>query len=251
MLKVKNLSFKMQTSEARRNIFLNVSFEIPDGASYVMLGHSGSGKTSIANAILGVLPNKFIQGEINFSDGFQQKQDIGYIPQDAHSALNPLYKTRYLLESLAELKSISTSDFQSRCDYLLPLLGLKNTDLDKYSYQLSGGMKQKVLIALAALGSPKLIIADEPTASVDAIYKKEILDLLMQIKNKFKSSIFLITHDISIAGNYADFIGVLSIGQLVESGTREQMIKYASHPATLELKQARISKNDVEALLGK
>ncbi|MDR6099962.1 peptide/nickel transport system ATP-binding protein [Agrobacterium larrymoorei] len=229
LLKVEELS----VSYGRQEVVHHVGFEILQGESLALIGESGSGKSTIAKAVLRLLPNgASASGRVLFEKenilGLSERRfrplrgrDIGFVPQDPANALNPVRTIGSQAQEAAALSD--QADPAARKSLILDTLakvGLDNPQrvFESYPHQLSGGMLQRVLIALAILPRPSLLVADEPTSALDVTVQKRILDLLSRLKEDLNISILLITHDLAIAGERAESLIVLKNGAVEEAG---------------------------------
>jgi len=213
-----------------------------------ILGESGCGKTMSALSITGLVPKsaKVIQGKImlegNILDPRNETQmekirgsKISYVFQDATSYLNPIFTIGDQINEMVTIhQNLSQEQRRSKVCSFLELVDLKPADKFYwlYPHQLSGGMNQRAMIAMALASNPKILIADEPTSNLDRITELKILKLLLDLKNKLKISIIFITHNISTIENFADSIIVMYAGRIVEIGTKEEILSTSHHPYT-------------------
>lgn len=250
ILQIKNLSlgfnieldFKEEFFFALNNI--NLSFE--KGKIHCLAGESGCGKTVLISSILNLLPNnaKITQGEILFNGFDIKKQDvlgksIFLIPQDPFVSLNPLYTIE---NQMLEVKAFEKKDKAyaiKKIKNALEEVKINNIDnvLKSYPHELSGGMKQRVIIAMALCNNSELILADEPTTALDVSVSNSILNILLELKNKGKT-IILITHDLSIVSNYSDSATIMYLGNVVEKAPSDILFKNPLHPYTKALLKA-------------
>ena len=235
-----------------------VSFEVPIGKTVGIVGESGSGKsvTSLSLKQLLLRPQgQGVEGEIRLNLGDkavdvtkmpQQKMQeirgnrVSMIFQEPMTSLNPVFRFGLLIEEVLELhdgEGKSKEDIKARTIELLEMVGIANSEgvYKMYPHELSGGMRQRVMIAIALACNPKVIIADEPTTALDVTIQAQILDLLRQLKDKINSSIMLITHDLGVIAEMADYIVVMYAGRVVEKGTAEEIFEHPSHPYTIGL----------------
>jgi len=247
VLQVKGLTVR---NLARNAILSEVTLEIRAGEIFGVLGESSVGKTTLAKSILGILPESLYveRGEIRF-DGknlldLSQKQmesiwgrGISYLPQNAGAALNPVFKLKTQIYDLARRRSN-----QKRTQDKWVLSALKQVYLpddeaflNKYPFQLSGGQQQRFLMAELLVVQPQVLIADEPTASLDASVQQEIVQLLRHVRDSFGLSILFITHDLAILSEIADRSCVLFDGKIVEIQKTEKLIKNPQHDYTKKL----------------
>jgi len=229
-LDIQNLS----VAALQKKIVDNVSFHIQENEIMALVGESGSGKTMISRSIMGLLPSPLIQithgaiyfqehNLIDFSEAALRRlrgEQIAYIPQSPLHALNPIMVIgRQLIEASHTPHHIKVA--RERAIELLKRVGFLHPELVMKSlpHQLSGGMRQRVLIAMALMNKPKLLIADEPTTALDVTLQSEILELLLELKTEYGLSILFITHDLGIVARTANRVTILRHGQIVEEGT--------------------------------
>ncbi|WP_278265782.1 ABC transporter ATP-binding protein [Nocardia sp. AG03] len=228
-----------------------VSFEVPAGQVLALVGESGSGKTTTAHAVLGLLPGNgaVTGGSITFrgqvltelgAKGWRaiRGRAISLIPQDPTVSLDPVRRVGHQVEDVLRLHTdLDAAARRARVHELFDLVGF--TDVERryrqYPHELSGGMRQRVLIAAAVAAEPDLIIADEPTSALDATVQKQVLDLLDAVRRRTGTSVVLVTHDLGVAADRADLIGVMSQGRLVEFGPTAQLVADPRHPYTRRL----------------
>lgn len=239
ILDIKNLSVKYKNSDNSNQLTAvkNVSFKIDAGQKFCLVGESGSGKTTIALAVTKLLPeNTLITGDICF-DGISilnlsetellriRKESISFIFQDTVGSLVPnmTIGKQYKRVLSHRLNTSDKSVIENIINKSLTKVGLNdiNRILTLYPHQLSGGMCQRVIIAMALCVKPSLVIADEPTASLDVVTQKIILDLLIELQSEFNYALFYITHDLRIAYHYSDIVGVMKNGELIELNSKE------------------------------
>ncbi len=230
-----------------------VSFSIDENENFGLVGESGCGKTTVVKAVLQALPDnaRITGGEILF-DGEDLTQlseaemndvqwdDISMIPQTAMAGLNPVYTigTQIREAIQAHRSDVSNDAAVERARELLELVGIDPDRVDSYPHELSGGMRQRAVIAMSLALDPRLIIADEPTTALDVIVQEQILYRIGQLQEEVGNSMFLITHDISVVAETCDRIGVMYGGKLMETGSVEQIFENSHHPYTLGLQNA-------------
>jgi len=221
-----------------------VSFGIPGGKPivFVLAGESGSGKSTIAKIILRFI--KPDEGEIfyrgrnilsfNSKELFLYRKEVQAVFQDPYSALNSIYPVDHILSITAKKMRVDQNrDIDDVIDEALISVGLRPEEVrGKYPYQLSGGQRQRILLARALIPRPRLIVADEPVSMLDASLRAEILNLMIDLKNKHGASFLYITHDLSTASYVGDLMAILYRGTLVEIGTVDDIINDPLHPYT-------------------
>ena len=247
LLEVKNLTVEYESGKNKVRAVNDVSFAVEKGEVLGIIGESGSGKTTIANSIIGAIrpPAKVISGKILFEgkdllsmnrEEFRRIRwkEISYVPQASQNALNPaitVYKNFYYIWTSHSDRD--EEELRERASELLKLVGLDpQRVLKMYPFQLSGGMKQRVMIALSLLLNPKLIIMDEPTSALDMLNQQLILNLIKKIKGNESISIIFITHDILTVAQIADRLLVLYKGYVMEEGSTEKVMKEPLSPYT-------------------
>jgi microcin C transport system ATP-binding protein len=233
ILKVNNLTVNFGS----KNILNNISFTLQSKKITALVGQSGSGKSTVALGILKLLNNAKIGGEVLFENQDLLElnenslckirgKEIGMIFQDPLTSLNPLHTIyKQISEAISIHNKLSKKEINARILELLELVNLKNFSmrLDSYPHQLSGGQKQRVMIAIALANNPKILIADEPTTSLDVITQNEILKLLLELRKTLNLSILFITHNLRIVKKLADEVLVMNGGQIIESGIIEEV----------------------------
>lgn len=254
LLEVDDLHLHLQTAEKNLPILNGLSFKIYPGEIVGLVGESGCGKSMTASALLGLLPlSHQLTGHIYFEGhnllalpekAFRQLQGtrFGLILQDPGLALNPVRSIgTQLVETLCYHKKLSHKQAWEKGIEWLSRVGIGDASLRmrQYPHELSGGMKQRVLIAMSLLCQPSLLIADEPTTALDLTVQAQILDLLQDLQQQERMSILLITHDLGVVARCCQRVMVMQAGHLVEVGTVEQVLTDPQHPYTHALLQAR------------
>jgi oligopeptide/dipeptide ABC transporter ATP-binding protein len=252
ILAVRDLSVGFETDGGFLRALDHVSFEVAKGRSVALVGESGCGKSSIAYAIMRLLPDgvsRVENGAILFegSDllGLSERamQDvrgarIGMIFQEPMTSLNPVYTVGAQIAEAVRLHApVSRFEAKRRAIELLHKVGYPEPEqrVDDYPHELSGGMRQRVLIAMALASSPALLVADEPTTALDATIQAQILELLRRLKAELGMSLLLIAHDLAVVSELADEIVVLYAGQVVERGPTASVLRAPRHPYTVAL----------------
>jgi len=249
LLRIENLDLTFGSTP----VLEGVSLQIEAKETVCLVGESGSGKTVTALSIARLLPAppaRYTRGEIMLDGRDMLRVDkrklrqirggiISYIFQDPGSSLNPVFRIgRQIMESLQlHRPEAATREEVLR---LLKMVRIAPAEerIDQYPHQLSGGMQQRVMIAMALASQPKLLVADEPTTALDVTIQAEILELLRELKETLSMSILLITHNLGIVSEIADRIAVMYAGQIVETGTVEQVLNQPRHPYTESLLEA-------------
>ena len=263
LLTVKNLSvsFHSDDGEERRAV-KNVSFNVGCGEVVGLVGESGSGKSVTALSVLGLLPypkaGHSFDSSIKFNGqelvGVEDKilrkvrgNEISFIFQEPMSSLNPLHKIGdQIAESLRQHRRISPKNADKEVERLLRLTGISQPEIRKkaYPFELSGGQRQRVMIAMAIANKPKLLIADEPTTALDVTIQAQIIDLLIELKQKLNMSILFISHDLKLVRQIADRVCVMKNGEIVEQGAVEDIFRQPQHDYTKLLVSASMLQNE-------
>ena len=253
LLTVENLSVSFGDEKAPFKAVDRVSYTVNEG-EVLGIGESGSGKSVSSLAIMGLIdfPGRVTAEKLHFNQNDllalkpKEKQkivgaDIAMIFQDAMTSLNPSYTVGYqIMEALKVHQGGSKSARRERTIELLSLVGIPDpkSRLEVYPHQLSGGMSQRVMIAMAIACNPKLLIADEPTTALDVTIQAQIIDLLLELQRKENMALILITHDLALVAESAHRIIVMYAGQVVEEGKAEEIFKSPLHPYTQALLKA-------------
>jgi len=254
-LLVKNLKVSFSTSKKELIAVRGISYQLNQGEILALVGESGCGKTVSALSILRLIqepPGKIVSGEILFAgkDLLKLKkkelQDrrgkgIAMIFQDPMTSLNPVLTIgEQIIETLLRHTSLSRKKAREKSFRLLEQVEIPSPQqkLDQYPHQLSGGMRQRVMIAMALSCSPRILIADEPTTALDVLIQAQILSLLKKIKNDTQMSILLITHDLGVVAEVAERVMVMYAGEIVESGSVNDLFRSPLHPYTIGLMES-------------
>ena len=254
LLTVENLSVSFGDEKAPFKAVDRVSYTVNEGEVLGIVGESGSGKSVSSLAIMGLIdfPGRVTAEKLHFNQNDllalkpKEKQkiigaDIAMIFQDAMTSLNPSYTVGYqIMEALKVHQGGSKAARRERAIELLSLVGIPDpkSRLEVYPHQLSGGMSQRVMIAMAIACNPKLLIADEPTTALDVTIQAQIIDLLLELQRKENMALILITHDLALVAESAHRIIVMYAGQVVEEGRAEEIFKSPLHPYTQTLLKA-------------
>ncbi len=249
ILEVKGLKTYFHTFKGVVKAVDDVSFSLKAGETLGLVGESGGGKSVTGFSIIKLIeePGQIEAGEILFNGdnivNYSEKQmssirgkDIAMIFQDPMTSLNPVYSIRKQMEEVLILHQshMNKKERKERCIELLNDVGISNAEsrLKNYPHQFSGGMRQRVVIAIALAANPKLIIADEPTTALDVTIQAQILKLMMKLVKEHQCALILVTHDLAVVSEVADRINVMYCGKIVESGTREDIMFNNAHPYT-------------------
>lgn len=248
-----------------------VSFDVPVGKTVGIVGESGCGKSVTSLSLIQLVQRpqgQTVKGEIRFNDGnraynvvktpekMMQKlrgNKMSMIFQEPMTSLNPVFRIGAQVEEVLDLhfSEMTKEEKKKRTIELLETVGIANPEgvYRMFPHELSGGMRQRVVIAMALACNPRLIIADEPTTALDVTIQAQILDLLLNLKNKINSSIMLITHDLGVIAEMADYVVVMYAGKVVEKGTAEEVFNHPSHPYTIGLMRSKpVVGKDIERL---
>ena len=235
-----------------------VSFEVPQGKTVGVVGESGCGKSVTSLSVMQLLQRpqgQIVSGSIRLNLG-DKAYDVTNTPievmqklrgnfvsmvfQEPMTSLNPVFRIGDQIDEVIELhegQHMTKEEIKARSIEMLELVGIANSDgvYKMYPHELSGGMRQRVMIAIALACSPRLIIADEPTTALDVTIQAQILDLFRSLKDRINSSIMIITHDLGVIAEMADYVVVMYAGRVVEKGTAEEIFAHPAHPYTIGL----------------
>ncbi len=264
LLTINNLKVRYVSKERVVKAVNGISLVIKKETIVGLIGETGAGKTSTARAIMSLLPphvSRIDEGSILYKDidllqaparEMQQIRGakIAMIFQDPMTSLNPVATIGdQISEAIALHQRLKKKEIRQRACEMLKLVGIDEGRFADYPHQFSGGMRQRVVIAMALACNPEIIIADEPTTALDVTIQAQVLDLILELQKKFGTSVLLITHDIGVVAQMSDYVAVMYAGEIVEYGTVRQIIKNAKHPYTKGLFSALPNLNeDVERL---
>jgi len=251
LLRVENLTTIFETSRSTMAAVKNVSFNVKAGETFALVGESGSGKSITALSVIRLLPDaaKVTAGTVKF-DGTDllmlperdlrdiRGSGISMIFQEPMTSLNPVVKVgKQISEVLLRHQSMSKAQARQRALDLLDAVKIPKPGytIDTYAHELSGGMKQRVMIAIALACEPKLLIADEPTTALDVTIQAQVLDLINDLQQQFKMAIIFITHDLGVVKQVADHVAVMKEGEIVEQSSNEVFFTSPQHPYSWEL----------------
>lgn len=250
LLSVRDLKVVYTSSGAVVHAVNGVSFEVKKGKSLGLVGETGAGKTTIAKAIMGVLPDppaKVLKGEIVFEGkdllkisekemrGVRGKK-ISMIFQDPMTALNPLISVGDQIAEVISLhENCNNKEAAQKAMQMLEMVGIPADRYEEFPHQFSGGMKQRVVIAIALACNPELLLADEPTTALDVTIQAQVMDMIGDLQKKLNTSMILITHDLGVVAESCDTVAVIYAGEIVEFADKEELFLNPQHPYTLGL----------------
>ncbi|MGL4999142.1 MAG: ABC transporter ATP-binding protein [Cetobacterium sp.] len=250
LLSIKNLSINYETNDEKVRAVTDLEIELNEGETLGLVGETGAGKSTTALGIMRLVPNppgKIISGEIIFEgrnlltiseDDMRaiRGREISMIFQDPMTSLNPVLTVGDQIAEVIQIhEKLSFKNSMLKASEMLELVGIPGNRLNDYPHQFSGGMKQRVVIAIALACNPKLLIADEPTTALDVTIQAQVLDLMNDLKKKLKTSMILITHDLGVVAQVCDKVAIMYAGEIVESGTLYDIFENPKHPYTLGL----------------
>jgi peptide/nickel transport system ATP-binding protein len=252
VLDIRDLAIEYRTGRGPVRAVDGVSLSVPKGAIVGLVGESGCGKTTVARAITGVMHQsaRIAGGEIRFQGRdlvaagerawhAARWRDIAFVPQSAMNSLDPVYRIGSQIEEVLVHRGGRTrAQARTRAAELFGMVGLNPARLDEYPHQFSGGMRQRVAIALALALDPALVIADEPVTALDVIVQRQVLDVIRELQRRLSLSMILVTHDISVVAYTCDRVVVMYAGRVVESGSTREVLETPRHPYTMGLTNA-------------
>ncbi len=248
LLEIKDLTVQYVTVDGTVHAVENLSLSLEEGKTLGLVGETGAGKTTTVKAVMQILPDppaKIRGGEIFFEGEDLLKKNkkamrkirgkqISMIFQDPMTSLNPVITVGEQIMEVIRLhdKALSRKDAYTKACEMLELVGIRADRAGDFPHQFSGGMKQRVIIAMALACNPKLLIADEPTTALDVTIQAQVLELMRKLKDKYQTAMILITHDLGIVAEICDYVAVMYAGEIVEYGDREQIFHRPTHPYT-------------------
>ena len=264
LLSVKNLTIGYKTKKGLLKAVDNISFDLEKGSPLGFVGESGCGKTTIGMALMGLLPENavILDGSIQFQGEdlvlLKEKQwrrvrgaKIAMIFQAAMNALNPVHRVEDQIKEaiITHQPDMSSADLTARLQELFSLVDIPVQRMKDYPHEYSGGMKQRVIIAMALACDPDLIIADEPTTALDVIVQDQILQEIRKVQQKTRTGLIFISHDIAVVASVCDRICVMYAGQLVETGTKKEVFTSPRHPYTRSLLGSYLSLDNLNDIV--
>jgi len=250
LISVRNLQVQYTASGRVIHAVNGVSFDLKRGQTLGLVGETGAGKTTIAKSILRLLPDppaKIVGGEIIFqgedllklplkSMGAIRGKKISMVFQDPMTALNPVLTVGDQIAEVYKLhEKLNNKKAAEKIAQMLDMVGIPSEREGEYPHQFSGGMKQRIVIAMALSCSPDLLLADEPTTALDVTIQAQILDMIYKLKQEKNMSMIMITHALGVIAEVCDEVAVVYAGEIIEKGSKEEIFDYPSHPYTLGL----------------
>jgi len=247
LLSVRNLFVEYSSSGQIIHAVNGVSFDLDAGKTLGLVGETGAGKTTIAKSLMRILPDhatRAVRGEVflngedlrKISDNAMRTirgKHISMIFQDPMTSLNPVKTViNQIAESIRVHQKVNKAEADQRAVKILEMVGISEDRSVEYPHQFSGGMKQRVVIALALACSPELLIADEPTTALDVTIQAQVLELIMHLREESNTAMILITHDLGVVADACDDVAVVYAGEIVEHGSKEAIFDHAMHPYT-------------------
>ncbi|MBQ3437312.1 MAG: ABC transporter ATP-binding protein [Fusobacterium sp.] len=250
LLEIKDLEIQYVKNDETVYAVNGINIELAEGETLGLVGETGAGKTTTALGIMRLISGptgKIKGGTINF-DGKSileipeeevrkiRGNEISMIFQDPMTSLNPVMTVGEQIAEVIQIhQKVSTEEAMDKAAEMLELVGIPGARKNDYPHQFSGGMKQRVVIAIALACNPRLLIADEPTTALDVTIQAQVLDLMSDLKNKLKTAMILITHDLGVVAQVCDKVAIMYAGEIVEYGTLENVFEKPSHPYTMGL----------------
>ncbi|MBR5537619.1 MAG: ABC transporter ATP-binding protein [Clostridia bacterium] len=264
VLDLQNLKVRFETEDGVVYAVNGMDLKLEKGKAIGLVGETGAGKTTTALALLRLVPDppgvvECDKLELNGQDVLNmgihdlekvRGKDISMIFQDPMTALNPVFTVGdQIAESIFLHENCTYAEAQQRAVEMLELVGIPGERATEYPHQFSGGMKQRVVIAIALACHPQLLIADEPTTALDVTIQAQVLDLMKNLRKQYQTSLIMITHDLGIVADICDEVAVMYAGTIVEKGTLEDVFNHTKHPYTEGLFNSLPNINDRKAML--
>ena len=251
LLDIRDLSIIYATDDGVTEALNGACLQLRKGESLGLVGETGAGKTTLARGIMRLIPNppgKIVSGQV-FYDGcdimeLSEKEmralrgrQISMIFQDPMTSLNPVMTVGEQIREviITHHPNLSKAESRKQAEEMLEMVGIVASRYDDYPHQFSGGMKQRVVIAIALACNPDLLLADEPTTALDVTIQAQVLDLIADLRKKYNTAMLLITHDMGVVAQVCDEVAVIYAGNIVEYGTKEQIFDHPTHPYTVGL----------------
>ena len=250
ILEIKDLYVQYSAGKDTVRAVNGITLSLEKGESLGLVGETGAGKTTTALSIMGLIPNppgKITGGEIFYrGENLREKSEkemrkirgheISMIFQDPMTALNPMLTVGDQIAEVIRLhQNVTKAEAFQRAKEMMEVVGIEGGRANEYPHQFSGGMKQRIVIAIALACNPSLLIADEPTTALDVTIQAQVLELIEQLKRKYDTSLLLITHDLGVVAEVCNKVAIIYAGEIVEYGTLAHIYKNPSHPYTIGL----------------
>lgn len=250
LLEVRDLTIQYRTDDGVAEAVNHIGFQLEKGETLGLVGETGAGKTTTALGIMGLLPEppaKVVSGEIRFQgeDILKMKEkdlcrlrggQITMIFQDPMTSLNPVTSTgEQIMEVVRLHQKCSRAEAMAKAKEMFRMVGIPPERIHDFPHEFSGGMKQRIMIAMALACAPSLLIADEPTTALDVTIQAQILELMRDLKQKLNTSMLLITHDLGVVAEICDKVAIMYAGEIIEMGTVEHIYDETCHPYTVAL----------------
>ncbi len=247
LLEIKNLTVHYESFDATVHAVENLNLSLRHGETLGLVGETGAGKTTTVKSVMRILPDppaKIVSGEILFDGQDLLKlsskemrkirgKQISMIFQDPMTSLNPVMTVAEQIAEVIRLhEKCSKKDAHKKACDMLELVGIRPERGSDFPHQFSGGMKQRVVIAMALACNPRFLIADEPTTALDVTIQAQVLELMKRLKAQYRTAMIMITHDLGIVAEICDYVAIMYAGEVVEYGTREHIFNHTGHPYT-------------------
>lgn len=250
LLEIEDLGIEYKTSDGTVKAVNGVTFSLGKGKTIGLVGETGAGKTTTALGILRLIPNppgRIVRGKICFNgEDLLQKPEsmmrlirgsqISMIFQDPMTSLNPVVTVGEQIAEVIEIhEALGKKESLEKAKKMMEMVGIPGSRHGDYPHQFSGGMKQRVVIAMALSCDPQLLIADEPTTALDVTIQAQVLDMMNQLKRELNTSMILITHDLGVVAEVCDWVAIMYAGEIVEQGSLREIFEHPRHPYTVGL----------------
>ncbi|MCT4563458.1 MAG: ABC transporter ATP-binding protein [Maledivibacter sp.] len=250
LLNIEDLTIHYITEDGTVNAVNNIDVKLNKGETLGLVGETGAGKTTTALGIMRLIPNppgKIMSGKIEFEGKdllnvpeeemrMTRGNKISMIFQDPMTSLNPVMTVGEQISEVIEIhQDLNKQEAMKKAEEMLELVGIPGGRVNDYPHQFSGGMKQRVVIAISLACNPQLLIADEPTTALDVTIQAQVLDLMNNLKKEFNTAMILITHDLGVVSEVCDKVAIMYAGEIIETATLEQLFENPRHPYTLGL----------------
>jgi peptide/nickel transport system ATP-binding protein len=269
LLDIKDLTIYYETDDGIVQALNGVNLKLGVGETLGLVGETGAGKTTLARGIMGLVPNppgKIVGGQVLYEGKDLTKlanmemqkirgQHISMIFQDPMTSLNPVLTVgEQIMEVIINHNKITKANARKLAEDMLERVGIPKERYDEYPHQFSGGMKQRVVIAIALACNPKILIADEPTTALDVTIQAQVLDMIYKLKSENNTSMLLITHDLGVVAQNCDYVAIIYAGEIVEYGSLKEIYKETKHPYTEGLfgsiPSLTVNVNRLQAIVG-